>query len=508
MVIMTEDTSYTGLLQALYEMPDLIGLALCGVQVCVLLVVQPLLWVLVVLLRFLLSPFRSLHSDTLVVLHPWAAEAGGGERVMWQAVRAFQQHHRRGQAGIEPEAEREGGGEGEGMIPSHSSAPIHILLDAASPSLSPRQLCDNALVAFGIEVEPSFSTGTLHMAEHTRGGHKYFSSLLQLLYGSLIALQIAAWPPGAAILDTAGIPGSYPLLKLGGFTPIPYVHFPILPSPHAASLLGRVAGVYDWLVARRYRQCGRAALCPMANSTWTARHLKRIWKTKSPTVLYPPCPSESLTEGGTSPRPKGSVVMVGHLRPDKRHQTAIAAFAAAYPSLADHAERAGDPAPTLTLIAPLRSEAERDRLEYLTSLIDELGVTDRVVWQLNSTSEELRSVLLSSDIALHCMEDEHFGIVCVEYLAAGCMCVCNNSGGPRDDILHTPEGAEPVGSLCTTVEEYTEAMVRLAGLEEGEREALCVRGRERAMQFGEAAFEGGIVAALTGSEEVSKRLRD
>jgi glycosyltransferase involved in cell wall biosynthesis len=48
-----------------------------------------------------------------------------------------------------------------------------------------------------------------------------------------------------------------------------------------------------------------------------------------------------------------------------------------------------------------------------------LGISNRVDFHVNSTYAELQKLLGGASAGLHTMLDEHFGIVVVEYMAAG-----------------------------------------------------------------------------------------
>lgn len=59
------------------------------------------------------------------------------------------------------------------------------------------------------------------------------------------------------------------------------------------------------------------------------------------------------------------------------------------------------------------------RIEALRVLAGELGISNRVDFHVNSTYAELQKLLGGASAGLHTMLDEHFGIVVVEYMAAG-----------------------------------------------------------------------------------------
>jgi alpha-1,2-mannosyltransferase len=73
-------------------------------------------------------------------------------------------------------------------------------------------------------------------------------------------------------------------------------------------------------------------------------------------------------------------------------------------------------------------------LDSLLNLIRQLGVSDRVRIETNVKREELRKILFNSKVYLHPKVSEHFGISIIEGMAAGCIPVVHNSGGPREFV--------------------------------------------------------------------------
>lgn len=123
---------------------------------------------------------------------------------------------------------------------------------------------------------------------------------------------------------------------------------------------------------------------------------------------------------------------------------------------------------------------------------------------------ELRRLLGDAVAGLHSMVDEHFGISVVEYMAAGtlwCVWGCcytswllqttpshtgvipiaHNSGGPAKDIVPTPNGdagagtgVQRCGYLCSSVQEYVEAMTRVLLMPQVDRLRMAAEGRKYA----------------------------
>jgi alpha-1,2-mannosyltransferase len=111
---------------------------------------------------------------------------------------------------------------------------------------------------------------------------------------------------------------------------------------------------------------------------------------------------------------------------------------------------------------------------------------------------QLCELLGGASAGLHTMLDEHFGICVVVYRGAGAVPIAHDSAGPRMDIVRPANGEEhSVGYLATTEEEYAAAMGEVLGMEDGAREAMAARGRERSAMFSEEAFGKGLRDALS-----------
>ena len=73
-------------------------------------------------------------------------------------------------------------------------------------------------------------------------------------------------------------------------------------------------------------------------------------------------------------------------------------------------------------------------LDSLEKQISKLKVNDKVRILPNVDRERLRQMLLDSKIYLHPKKNEHFGISIVEGMAAGCIPIVHNSGGPKEFV--------------------------------------------------------------------------
>jgi glycosyltransferase involved in cell wall biosynthesis len=108
-----------------------------------------------------------------------------------------------------------------------------------------------------------------------------------------------------------------------------------------------------------------------------------------------------------------------------------------------------------------------------------------VVAPLRKVSE----LLGSAKVYVHCAFNEHFGITIVEAMAAGCVPVVSDSGGPREIV------SEDVGFRWKQIDE---AVGQISGLvkDEDVREQLSKHAVSRARQFGPDVFEEGFGRVL------------
>jgi alpha-1,2-mannosyltransferase len=89
----------------------------------------------------------------------------------------------------------------------------------------------------------------------------------------------------------------------------------------------------------------------------------------------------------------------------------------------------------LILVGGCRDREDQARVEQLKAMASTLGIADHVEFKLNVSRDQIKALLQEAIAGLHTMEDEHFGISIVEYMAAGVVPIVHDSGGPREDIV-------------------------------------------------------------------------
>ena len=314
---------------------------------------------------------------------------------------------------------------------------------------------------------------------------------------------------------------------------------------------------YYQLFALVYGFVGSFANVVMVNSSWTKRHVASLWGHRQgrPLLVYPPADTAALQALPLDRRLKRVyIISVAQFRPEKDHKMQLRAFAAARAVAA----RCGDPTAAdamasarLQLVGGCRGPDDEARLEELKKIAyEELGLgPDSVEFRVNVSFEELRDLLGDAIAGLHSMVDEHFGISVVEYMAAGAVPIANNSGGPREDIV-VPEAVvglgrsrspssefervsarekqhqastrrnsgggaltissptalrsasqqqqlqQRTGFLCSTVEQYTDAIVEVVKMDQVARLQMAAAARRQAAAFSDERFKEGFMKAM------------
>ena len=439
--------------------------------------------------------------------HPFSNAGGGGERVLWAAIRATQQ----------------------------SNPNAICLVYTGDHDVDREMMVESVRNKFGLQIEKA----TLHFVYLTKrhwvlaSTWPHFTLLGQSLGSVGLVLDALTLLVPDVFVDTMGYAFAVASVRflLPDVATGAYVHYPTISTDMLSSLddttgqkgTNSGAGVglrgllkrYYWhLFAYLYGWVGRHIDVVMCNSSWTAAHVRSIWRISppGPTVLYPPCPVEELissipisssppddSESTRSP----TILYIAQFRPEKNHALILCSFATFLSSTATIQQ---DPPiyPKLILLGSVRPGTSDETHVYaLRLLARELHIPNGVVSFITDASfAQVRSHLSSASIGVNGMWNEHFGIGVVEYLAAGLIPVVHDSGGPRMDIVGTFEGAEKeggnedgkqaVGFLATTESDYAEAFAKIIYTTTAEeRVAMRLRARRRAERFSEEVFATG-----------------
>ncbi|XP_069691502.1 GDP-Man:Man(3)GlcNAc(2)-PP-Dol alpha-1,2-mannosyltransferase [Periplaneta americana] len=429
--------------------------------------------------------------------HPYCNAGGGGERVLWCAIKAMQIRY----------------------------ANLKVVVYTGDLDSSPEEILKRAEQRFNIKlVQPVQFVYLRHRRWVEAAMYPYFTLLGQSL-GSLVlgAEALAGFVPDLYI-DTMGYAFTLPLFKLiGGCHVACYVHYPTI----TGDMLRRVSGhmishnnrpyvarspfltagklLYYRLFAWLYGWVGRCADIITVNSSWTEEHINDLWLCPLKTHrVYPPCDVEELkkmpllSESEESEAAKTldekcliKIVSVGQFRPEKDHPLQLRAM---YELRQLVSEEVWDKL-MLVFVGSCRNKEDQDRVRDMQDLCKHLSLENNVQFKINISYEELKKELQEGTIGLHAMWNEHFGIGVVECMAAGLIMVAHRSGGPLMDIVVESEGSRN-GFLAADETEYAQAIATILKLSPRTKKVIRDAARASVDRFSVDEFEKGFLRAV------------
>lgn len=432
--------------------------------------------------------------------HPYCNAGGGGERVLWTAIKLMQARE-----------------------PSVVS-----VVYSGDPGVTKEDIIKKVKAQFDIDLNPRtlafvFLTRRRWVEDHT---WKRFTLLGQSIGSLWLGLEAASALLPDLYIDTMGYAFTFPLFTLLGIRVGAYVHYPTISTEMISRVSHRRVGHTNasnisssWILSRGkllyyrlfmafYAFSLRRASFLMVNSSWTKGHIDWIVNGPEPkdrdsspakttskgrkqvSIVYPSCDTTAMKNFPLEGRER-VVLSVAQFRPEKDHATQLKSFHALltkYPQYAASGEK-----PTkLVLVGGCRNEGDRQRVESLRELAKELGIEDQTTFVLNASYEEMLGWLRRASVGLSTMIDEHFGINVVEFMAAGVVPLAHASGGPLLDIVVPYEG-KPTGYHARTADEFADQMHKILSTM-GTREDADVRERGRkhvVERFGEEEFFKG-----------------
>ncbi|KAF9433729.1 asparagine-linked glycosylation protein [Entomortierella beljakovae] len=414
--------------------------------------------------------------------HPYCNAGGGGERVLWTAIRDIQRDY------------------------PHVISIVY----TGDTDVNKDDILERVKSRFNIELDPALIGFEFLKKRYWIEDAKWPRFTL---LGQSIGSIILGWEALKCIvpdiwIDTMGYAFTYPAARaFGGCQVVAYVHYPTISS----DMIGRVASresaynnasevssskfytylklVYYRFFALLYSFVGAFAHIVMTNSSWTKGHIDSLWNIKS-TIVYPPCDTEAFKDSPLRGRER-IVVSVAQFRPEKGHGLQLDSMAQL---LKDHPEyrqkdsEVNPKAVQLVMVGSARNESDQARISELKVKAKELGISDNVKFVVNAPFSELKAWLARSKIGIHAMLDEHFGIGVVEYMAAGLIPVAHNSAGPKMDIVQ-PYNNLPTGYLATTPKEFSEAIEKIISADEADLIDMQHRAQDSVQErFSERVF--------------------
>lgn len=381
-------------------------------------------------------------------LHPFCNAGGGGERVLWAAIKSTQKRW--------PKA--------------------ICVIYTGDHDANKSTIIERVKLRFNIQL---YSPTVVFMYLETRDWvlsttWPHFTLLGQSLGSLIMAYDAFSLIVPDVFIDTMGYSFTLALSKLF-FPGIPtgaYVHYPTISTDMLSSLdaemgkgvnagtgkglKGFVKRLYWKMYAFLYSQSGRNVDVVMTNSSWTQAHIQSLWgpkrtKNRKPhvvEVVFPPVAVEDIEtkirlDGPNVVQREKVLLYVAQFRPEKNHNLILRSFASMVHSpvnlsIVKNAR--------LVLIGSVRDNKDEKMVYQLRLLAHELKIEDKVQFLCDASWEEVLVWLEKSWVGVNGMWNEHFGIGVVEYQAAGLICVVNDSGGPKADIVVDIDG-EPTGAF-------------------------------------------------------------
>ncbi|KAI7902045.1 uncharacterized protein BX663DRAFT_511548 [Cokeromyces recurvatus] len=415
--------------------------------------------------------------------HPYCNAGGGGERVLWTAIRGV-----------------------------HKKYP-HVVCVVYTGDLeaTKEQIIQKVKNNFNIELDPHRLTFIYLTKRYLVEDSRYprFTLILQSLASIIIGYEAISKLVPDVFFDTMGYAFTYPLVHyLTKVRIVTYTHYPTISSDMVNRVYERRAAhnndaklassiiwstgklFYYRMFARIYGYCGSFAEIVMVNSTWTKGHIDQLWRTKS-VIVYPPCDTESLCKLPLKGR-QSKIVSVAQFRPEKDHLLQLTSFAKLIEKYPEWKTKSLE----LVLIGSSRNEGDAMRIDCLKKQANELGIKDFVRFEVNAPYSVLVSNLGMAKIGLHTMWNEHFGIGVVEYMAAGLIPVAHKSGGPKLDIVTEYEGKR-TGFLADSTDTFADCLNEALSLSEEEYVEIASNARMSAShKFSEDAFNSALLTCL------------
>ncbi|KAJ4326817.1 asparagine-linked glycosylation protein [Fusarium piperis] len=420
--------------------------------------------------------------------HPFCNAGGGGERVLWAAIRATQDRW--------PNAK--------------------CVVYTGDHDVTKDAILSRVKHRFNIELHAPTIT-FLYLSKRDwvlASSWPHFTLLGQSIGSIILAWDAFSLLVPDVFVDTMGYAFALGLCKFL-FPKVPtgaYVHYPTISTDMLESLdpnsavgtqgvnAGKGVGAqgvakktYWQLFAVLYSWVGSTVDVVMTNSTWTQGHIQSLWgpyrtaksKTDPIVVVYPPTAVREMEQEvevseDSEKRREKAIVYLAQFRPEKNHQLIMQSFATFLKRKSEASKGA-----RLILIGSVRDDHDSKRVYQLRLLANELGIKNSVEFHLDASWSEILEWLRKAYIGVNGMWNEHFGIGVVEYQAAGLISVVHDSAGPKFDIV-VPIDGEPTGFHATTEEEFADGYEKALSLPDPL--AVRLRARESAKRFTEEEF--------------------
>ncbi|KAM3757709.1 hypothetical protein ACB098_02G209900 [Castanea mollissima] len=417
--------------------------------------------------------------------HPYTNDGGGGERVLWCAVKAIQEET--------------------------SDLHIDCVVYTGDHDASPHSLAARALDRFGVSlIHPPKVVHLFKRKWVEETTYPHFTMIGQSLGSVYLSWEALCKFTPLYYFDTSGYAFTYPLARMFGCKVICYTHYPTISLDMISRVrertsmynndaliaqsiwLSRCKILYYTIISWMYGFVGSCAHLAMVNSSWTQSHIEKLWRIPNRTKrVYPPCDTSGLQVLPLErPSKTPIIISIAQFRPEKAHTLQLEAFSVALKKL-----DADLPRPKLQFVGSCRNNSDEERLQNLKNKAIELKVDGDVEFYKNLMYRDLVNLLGGAVAGIHSMTDEHFGISVVEFMAAGAIPIAHNSAGPKMDIVLEEDGQQ-TGFLACSVQEYADAILKIIRMSESERLEMASAARRRAGRFSEQRFYQDFKAAI------------
>lgn len=442
---------------------------------------------------------RKTSPDEISVgfFHPYCNAGGGGERVLWCAIRALQNKY-----------------------PN-----VRCVVYTGDCDATEEEILANAKRTFNISLPKKIQFIYVKKRPWVEA-YKYpvFTLLGQSLGSLLLGYEAFSKFIPDVYLDTMGYAFTFFIFKYIGCCKIGcYVHYPTISTDMLSvvsdqtgsfnnrkiiarsSILTKLKLIYYKLFASFYGYAGSKADVVMVNSSWTKNHIENLWHRSNGGrkihKIFPPCDiTEFLQIPIERPCDDSSdkiVLSIGQFRPEKNHPLQVKSFAKFLSTVEENERHLYQ----LVLVGGCRNEGDRARVDELESLATQLGISDRVSIKINAPFEELKELLSKALVGMHTMTNEHFGIGVVEFQASGVIALAHDSGGPKIDIVSDVEyqdhGQCSTGFLADDVDSYAKSLDIIFRLSNSERSLIGKAARQACERFSENHFENNFINAVS-----------
>jgi alpha-1,2-mannosyltransferase len=460
---------------------------------------------------------------TLSFVHPFCADCGGGEKVLWRMITSligyFEEPSRMSQdQPVQKLKINIISGKKDNIIELHQKLKERFGIELNKDNsinndniynYNSRRPINNRLV-LEVELIPMKSGYMLRPKN-------FLTMFLQILGQIYFAFEIITKVYSDVYCDTTGLPFCYFVLKYFGHAKVTaYTHYPFISYEMLYQVEHNMAGVhsqgklnkfkivrkikifYYKLILKLYEFMGNKCLSfAYVNSTWTLNHMKELWRDLSKKekllILYPPCSISIYKEAAKNDDRQNIIVSFAQFRPEKRQKLQIWILAKLkehlknFPILQDL---------ELHIIGGVRNENDQQILEELEQYSRELGVQEYVKFLPNGSIEQILEEFSRAKIAIHTMIAEHFGITLIEMMAAGLIIVTHNSAGAKDDILKSEDGEEKPGFLVNNDEGYISQIEEILLRYNEIKNKFISSSTRRAERFSDEAFKEHFIENL------------